>query len=149
MIAHDPYPDQVFAEANGIRLVALDALLAEADYVTLHIGLNDATHHLIGAERLALMKPHAHLINAARAALSMKTPCLPRCKTAASVVPRWTFSKRNRPPATHSMPAERDRLTTYRRLHARGTGHSEPDLRAQHCRGAESQCTPEHVVNGL
>ncbi|MPQ69647.1 MULTISPECIES: phosphoglycerate dehydrogenase [Pseudomonas] len=66
VIAHDPYPDQAFAEAKGIRLVALDALLAEADYVTLHIGLNDATHHLIGAERLALMKPHAHLINAAR-----------------------------------------------------------------------------------
>lgn len=66
VIAHDPYPDTAFAQGQGIELLPLDSLLAEADYVTLHIGLNDATRHLLDARRLALMKPGAHLINAAR-----------------------------------------------------------------------------------
>ena len=44
----------------------LDALLAEADVVTLHVPLTDATRHLIDAARLAQMKPGAVLINTAR-----------------------------------------------------------------------------------
>lgn len=44
----------------------LDALLAEADVVTLHVPLTDATRHLIDATRLAQMKPGAILINTAR-----------------------------------------------------------------------------------
>jgi (S)-sulfolactate dehydrogenase len=44
----------------------LDALLAEADVVTLHVPLTDATRHLIDAARLAQMKPGAILINTAR-----------------------------------------------------------------------------------
>jgi (S)-sulfolactate dehydrogenase len=49
------------AEARG-----LDALLAEADVVTLHVPLVAATRHLIDAARLAQMKPGAILINTAR-----------------------------------------------------------------------------------
>ena len=44
----------------------LDALLAEADVVTLHVPLTDATRHLIDAARLTQMKPGAILINTAR-----------------------------------------------------------------------------------
>ena len=44
----------------------LDALLAEADVVTLHVPLADATRHLIDAARLARMKPGAILINTSR-----------------------------------------------------------------------------------
>src|SRR5207249_6402818 len=43
-----------------------DALLEESDFVTLHTTLTHKTHHLIGAEQLARMKPSAILINAAR-----------------------------------------------------------------------------------
>lgn len=66
IIAHDPYPDQAFAQSQGIQLLPLEELLTEADYVTLHIGLNEATRHLLNTDRLALMKPTAHVINAAR-----------------------------------------------------------------------------------
>ena len=44
----------------------LDALLAEADVVTLHVPLTDSTRHLIDATRLAQMKPGSILINTAR-----------------------------------------------------------------------------------
>ncbi len=53
-------------EQLGLAYVDLDTLLAEADFVTLHVPLVEQTRHLIGARELALMKPTAYLINAAR-----------------------------------------------------------------------------------
>jgi len=44
----------------------LDALLADADVVSLHVPGGDATRHLIDARRIALMKPTAVLVNTAR-----------------------------------------------------------------------------------
>ncbi len=66
VIAYDPYPDQPFADRHGVRLVPLDDLLRQADYVSLHLPAMAGTHKLINAERLALMKPTAFLINTAR-----------------------------------------------------------------------------------
>jgi len=54
---------------TGVPLVELDALLARADVVSLQLALNDETRGIIGAERLARMKPGAILINTARGAL--------------------------------------------------------------------------------
>ena len=45
---------------------ALDDLLKESDFVTIHAPLDAQTHHLIDARALALMKPTAYLVNAAR-----------------------------------------------------------------------------------
>jgi glyoxylate reductase len=50
----------------GLDYVALDQLLAESDFVSIHAPLKPATHHLIGARELALMKPTAFLVNTAR-----------------------------------------------------------------------------------
>ncbi|HWZ71714.1 MAG TPA: D-glycerate dehydrogenase [Casimicrobiaceae bacterium] len=50
----------------GLDYVALDALLAESDFVSIHAPLKPETHHLIGARELALMKPTAFLVNTAR-----------------------------------------------------------------------------------
>ena len=44
----------------------LDELLAAADFVTIHMDLNDSSRHLIGARELGLMRPTAHLVNTAR-----------------------------------------------------------------------------------
>ena len=53
-------------DALGIRFRLLRELLRTSDIVSLHTPLNDSTHHLIGAEELALMKPSAILVNTAR-----------------------------------------------------------------------------------
>lgn len=63
----DPFPSPPF-EALG-QVVPLEVLLAESDIVTLHCPLNEATHHLINARSLALMKPGAMLVNTSRGAL--------------------------------------------------------------------------------
>lgn len=61
-------PAEVEAEL-GATYVPLDALLAQADIVTLHVPLTEATRGLIGARELAQMQPSAILINTARGGL--------------------------------------------------------------------------------
>jgi phosphoglycerate dehydrogenase-like enzyme len=67
VLAADPVVDP--AAAAPAELVELDELLAAADVVTLHALLTEQTYELIGAERLALMRPDAYLVNCARSAL--------------------------------------------------------------------------------
>jgi phosphoglycerate dehydrogenase-like enzyme len=50
----------------GLRQVALDELLGEADFVTLHTDLNPTSHHLMGAEQFSQMRRTAYLINTSR-----------------------------------------------------------------------------------
>jgi D-3-phosphoglycerate dehydrogenase len=53
----------------GVALSDVQTVLSESDFVSLHVPLNDATRHMIGAAQLALMKPTAFLINTARGGL--------------------------------------------------------------------------------
>lgn len=53
-------------EALGVDYRPLEKLLAEADFVSLHVPLDASTRHLIGREQFKLMKPHAFLINTSR-----------------------------------------------------------------------------------
>ena len=52
--------------ALGVEYCALDELMRRSDIVTLHVPMNNETHHLVSAEMIALMKPTAILINTAR-----------------------------------------------------------------------------------
>jgi phosphoglycerate dehydrogenase-like enzyme len=65
-LAFDPHLDARTAEEAGVRLVGLDQLLAEADFVSIHCPLTDETRGLIGRRELALMKRDAYLLNTAR-----------------------------------------------------------------------------------
>jgi phosphoglycerate dehydrogenase-like enzyme len=69
LIAHEPFPDQAFVVQHKITLLPFDRLLAESDYLTLHVPLTPASRHLINQRTLALMKPTAFLINTARGGL--------------------------------------------------------------------------------
>lgn len=65
-VVFDPFLTPQTAEAEGVRAVPLDELLAEADFVSIHCLLTDQTRGLIGPRQVALMKPDAYLINTAR-----------------------------------------------------------------------------------
>lgn len=69
ILAHDirAYPD--FYRAHDVTSVALDDLLRRAEVVTLHLPLDSSTRNILSAERLALMRPDAVLINTARGGL--------------------------------------------------------------------------------
>jgi len=68
VIFHDPYPppSAVVAELGAEPRGSVEAVLTEADFVSLHSPATAETRHLINAERLALMKRSAFLINTAR-----------------------------------------------------------------------------------
>ena len=68
IVAYDPYFDEAFAAAHGIRRAELEEVLAQADFVTLHLFLDESTRNLINADRLRTMKSDAILINTSRGA---------------------------------------------------------------------------------
>lgn len=69
ILVADPYvPDSEIEAAGGVP-ADLDALLRESDFVSLHVPLSAATHHLIGADRLQAMRPSAILVNTSRGSL--------------------------------------------------------------------------------
>jgi phosphoglycerate dehydrogenase-like enzyme len=65
-LAYDPFVSEEAALKAGARLVGLDDLLKQADFVSIHCPLTEKTRGLIGARELALMKPDAYLLNTAR-----------------------------------------------------------------------------------
>ncbi len=66
LLAYDPFISAERAEQLGCRLVELELLMCESDYITLHIPKTPETKHLINAEVLSKMKPTARIINCAR-----------------------------------------------------------------------------------
>lgn len=65
-IAHDPFADKKVAAELGIELVSLEDLFRRSDILCVNCPLTPETHHIVNAERLALMKPTAYFINTAR-----------------------------------------------------------------------------------
>jgi phosphoglycerate dehydrogenase-like enzyme len=65
-VAFDPFLPPERAAELGVRLVSLDELLTQADFVSVHCPLTEATRGLIGRRELSLMKATAYLLNTAR-----------------------------------------------------------------------------------
>lgn len=68
VLAFDSAPDPEL-ESLGVRYVGLEELLRSADVVTLHVPLNQRTHHLLSAREFGWMKKGAILINTGRGGL--------------------------------------------------------------------------------
>jgi D-3-phosphoglycerate dehydrogenase / 2-oxoglutarate reductase len=66
VLVDDPHIPESHVTSLGGKWVGLEELLAESDFVTIHCPLNRETSGMIGRNELALMKPSAFLINAAR-----------------------------------------------------------------------------------
>jgi len=67
LLAYDPFFKG--EPPYGVKIVPLDELMRSSDFITVHARLTPETHHLIGAEMLAQVKPGAYFINTARSGL--------------------------------------------------------------------------------
>ena len=69
LIAYDPYISPARAAQIGVKLVTLEELLRESDFISIHLPKTPETVGLIGKEQLATCKPSVRIINAARGGL--------------------------------------------------------------------------------
>jgi D-3-phosphoglycerate dehydrogenase len=69
VVAYDPYVTAARAQQLGVALLSLEELLAQSDFVTIHMPKTPETTGMIGAEQLRLMKPTAFVVNVARGGL--------------------------------------------------------------------------------
>ena len=69
VIAHDPYVSELTLSEAGVEPVSLHELFERSDYLSLHAPHNKETHHAVNAQTLALMQPHAVIVNTARGPL--------------------------------------------------------------------------------
>jgi len=67
VIAYDPYVSKEVAQQVEAELVSLERLMAESDFVSIHVDVREETRNLIGRDQIARMKPTAYFINTARA----------------------------------------------------------------------------------
>ena len=66
VVAYDPYLQPARAAQLGVSLLTLDELLAQSDFITIHLPKTKETANLIGVEALKKVKPAVRIINAAR-----------------------------------------------------------------------------------
>ncbi len=69
VVAYDPFLSKERAEEMGVTKVELDELLAQADFITLHVPMTDKTRGILNKEALAKAKPGVRIINCARGGL--------------------------------------------------------------------------------
>ncbi len=69
VVAYDPYVTGARAQQLGVTLLSLDELLAQSDFITIHMPRTPETTGMISTDQFALMKPTAFVINVARGGL--------------------------------------------------------------------------------
>src|SRR5262245_51556477 len=69
LLAYEPFPDHAFLKQYVVELVSFERLLAESDYLSLHMPATAESRQLINRASLAKMKPTAFFVNTARGAL--------------------------------------------------------------------------------
>lgn len=69
LLVYDPYADPDAIRCEGGKPVSLEELCREADFISMHARLSEATQGMIGTKEFSLMKPTAYIINTARAGL--------------------------------------------------------------------------------
>ena len=96
VIACDPFVSQDYASDQKVELEDLTSVFRNSDFLSLHLPLTDETRGIVNKDTLALMKPSAFLINAAREASSWSLIFSTIWKTVGWPARRSTFSNGNR-----------------------------------------------------
>ncbi len=66
VVGYDPFLPEERARVLGVKVIPLEDLLGQSDFISVHTTLTEGTRGLIGAEQLAMMKPTVRIINTAR-----------------------------------------------------------------------------------
>jgi D-3-phosphoglycerate dehydrogenase len=66
VLASDPYVTAEYAAHRGVTLTDFESVLAQSDFITFHVPLNEVTRHMIGAEQFCKMKQGVRILNVAR-----------------------------------------------------------------------------------
>ena len=69
VVAYDPYVTAARAQHLGVTLLSLEELLAQSDFITIHMPKTPETTGMISTEQLGMMKPTAFIVNVARGGL--------------------------------------------------------------------------------
>ncbi|HEX4154287.1 MAG TPA: phosphoglycerate dehydrogenase [Acidobacteriaceae bacterium] len=69
LLGYDPFVAPVIARENDVRLVPIDEIFSQSDFLSLHVGLTPQTEGLINKHSLAIMKKGVRIINCARGEL--------------------------------------------------------------------------------
>ncbi len=69
VLVYDPFVDIDVTQKNGAKKVALDTLLTDSDYISIHAPLTSETFHMFNEQTLKKMKPTAILVNTSRGAI--------------------------------------------------------------------------------
>ncbi len=105
VLAYDPYLTEQEIAARGGEKVALDALLAQSDYVSVNCPRNKETRNMIGAAQYALMQKHAYFITTARGGIhdeAALAEALAARRIAGAGLDVW---EKEPPPHTHPLMA--------------------------------------------
>ncbi|MCS6850804.1 MAG: phosphoglycerate dehydrogenase [Gemmataceae bacterium] len=149
LLAYEPYPDHSFVAEHGIRLVSLETLLAESDFVSLHVPLTPESRYLINRRTLGLMKPTAFLVNTARGGLVNEADLLQALQAGWIAGAALDVFEEEPPPADHPLLALENVLVT---PHAAGVDLQSRDEMAHSAASAivalsRGQWPAEQIVN--
>lgn len=103
VLVHDPYLAADALRAEQIEVVALDALLARSDIVTIHVPLLDSTRNLIDAAAIARMKPGARIVNCARGGIVAEQDLAEALRTGRLAGAALDVFEQEPPPADHPL----------------------------------------------
>jgi D-3-phosphoglycerate dehydrogenase len=103
VVAYDPFVPAAVAEQMCAKLVSLDELYAQADYITLHSVVNDQNRQMINHDSLAKMKKGVRIINAARGALINETDLAEAIKSGQVAGAAVDVYAEEPPPAGHPL----------------------------------------------
>jgi phosphoglycerate dehydrogenase-like enzyme len=100
VLAYDPYLTVESVAALGVTPAPLDAVITQADFLSLHVPATPATIGLMNADRLAQMKPGSYLLNLARGPLVDEAALLAALDAATSPAPGSMSLLPSRPRST-------------------------------------------------